>query len=116
MTMLFYDPYKERKFAEIRGEKVDSFFRVYFEEASFYSTEQGYVLAGQMIKFSGVIRKFNPSESINPCLCTVTIYRKDYEARQKNKDGNWENIPRIITLSARAKKNYPPDANSGIQN
>jgi hypothetical protein len=31
MTMLFYDPYKERKFAEIRGEKVDSFFRVYWE-------------------------------------------------------------------------------------
>jgi hypothetical protein len=46
-----------------------------------------------MTKFSGVVRKFKPSESINPCLCTVTIYRKDYEARQKNKDGNWENIP-----------------------
>ena len=91
--MFYYDPYKDRKFADIRGEKKDAYFRVYFDEASFYPTDDGYVLAGQFTSFVGVNRKFKTEEAIPTRLCSLTLYRKDYTIRKKNAaTGKYEDV------------------------
>jgi hypothetical protein len=98
MTALFYDAYKDAKFAKIQGELTDSYFQLGFEEAKIYEHEDVYYLAGYFTSFSGLQRNYKPENPIEPCLCQIAIHGKDYEIREKDKDGKWVAVTKKASI------------------
>lgn len=88
----YLDPYKDDPYGKIKGSKNDSWFKVNFSEAKIYPTDSGYILAGYVSEYLGVTRAFKSSEPLSPGLCTIPIYNKEYEVREKDKDGNWQSV------------------------
>ena len=87
----FLDPYKERKYAEIRGSKKDRPFKVEFSEGKFYKVDNGYVLMAGCDSLVGVIKAFKPEEGLPYPIGNVLIpiYDKDYEvwnSKEKKND------------------------------
>ena len=83
MPLLYLDPWKNRKFARLKGDKACEYARIAFSEAKFYKHENSYVLAGQFDSFLGVAHAFNPTQALNPSLCEIPIYSEAYESREK---------------------------------
>ena len=89
MVIKYNDPYGNRKYAQLKGEKHDAFFKIVFSEAVIHKTDEAYILFGQVDEYQGIVRSFKPENPIAPGLCIVPIYGQEYEVRKKDKDGNW---------------------------
>lgn len=83
MTLFYSDPWKDNKFGKIKGDKKDSFARIFFEEVRIYKHESSYVLAGQLLSVMGVPRSYKPENPIQPGLVELYLYNEPYEVRQK---------------------------------
>lgn len=83
----YLDPYKDIKYARLKGEKNEVFFKVDFDEAKFVGTNDGLILMGQVSKFTGVIRAFKPEEPLDGGICAIPIYQHKYEEWEKDKTG-----------------------------
>lgn len=92
MVVKYLDPYKDDVYGKIRGDKSDACFKVTFDEAQVYKTEDAYILAGFISEYQGVVRNFKPENPLTPGLCAIPIYGQEYEIRQKDKDGNWAGV------------------------
>ena len=92
MTVKYLDPWKDDKYGKLRGDKADAYFKVTFDEARVYKTDDAYILAAFVTAYSGVVRNFKPENPLTPGLCAIPIYGKEYEIRQKDKDGNWQGV------------------------
>lgn len=92
MTIAYLDPYKDDPYGKLKGDKADCWFKINFDEAKIYPIETGYVLAGWITGYSGVVRSFKASEPLTPGLCAIPIYNKEYEVREKDKDGSWQSV------------------------
>lgn len=89
MVIKYNDPYGNRKHAQLKGDKRDSYFKLVFSEATVHKTDEGYILFGQIDEYQGVVRSFKPENPITPGLCIVPFYNQEYEVRKKGTDGNW---------------------------
>ena len=89
MTIKYNDPFGNRKYAQLKGDKRDSYFKVEFSEAVVHKTDESYILFGQMDTYQGVVRSFKPENAITPGLCIIPFYGQEYEVRKKDKEGNW---------------------------
>ena len=89
MNVKYLDPYKDDKYGKLRGNKSDDYFGVVFDEAVVHKTEDAYIIAGNVTKYTSVVRGFKPELPLSPGLCAVPIYGKEYEIRRKDKDSNW---------------------------
>ncbi len=89
MTVKYLDPYKDDKYGKLKGDKSESYFGVTFSEAVVHKTDDAYIIAGQVTSYKGITRSFKPELPLNPGLCAVPIYGKEYEIRKKDKDNNW---------------------------
>lgn len=89
MVLKYNDPYGNRKYAQLKGDKADAYFNIEFSEAVIHKTNEGYVLFGQVDKYDGIVRSFKPENPITPGLCIVPLYKQEYEVRKKNKDESW---------------------------
>ena len=89
MVIKYNDPYGQRKYAQLKGDKSDSYFKIVFSEAVIHKADDSYILFGQIEGYEGVVRSFKPENPILPGLCTVPIYGQEYEIRKKSKDGEW---------------------------
>ncbi len=83
------DPFRDIQYSRIKGEKKDVYFKVEFDEGKFYKVDNGYVLMADVTKYAGVVRAFKPEEPVQPGICAIPIYNKDYEIREKGKDGQY---------------------------
>lgn len=83
MAILYNDPWKDRKFGKLKGDKKDEYLKVLFDEAKLYKHENSYVLAGEFTAYMGVTHAYNPTTPPSPGLCELPIYGSDYEIRQK---------------------------------
>jgi hypothetical protein len=92
MTVAYLDPYKDDPYGKLKGDKADCWFKINFDEARLYPIDTGYILAGFVTGYAGVVRSFKASEPLTPGLCAVPIYNKEYEIREKDKDGNWQGV------------------------
>lgn len=92
MTVKYLDPYKDDLYGKLKGDKADAYFKVTFDEARVYKTDDAYILAAYVTSYSGVVRNFKPENPLTPGLCAIPIYGKEYEIRQKDKDGNWQGV------------------------
>ena len=90
MTVKYLDPYKDDPYGKLKGDKADTYFRIEFDEAKVYSTDDAYIIAAFVTNYSGVVRSFKASEALLPGLCAVPIYGQEYEIRQKDSNGNWQ--------------------------
>lgn len=88
MNVKYLDPYKDDKYGKIRGDKSGSYFKVVFDEAKLYKTDDAIILAGEVIQYDGLVRGFKPELPLEPGLCAVPFYCKEYEIRRKDGD-NW---------------------------
>jgi hypothetical protein len=86
MVVKFLDPYKDDKYGKLRGDKSDCYFKVTFSEAKVYKTEDAYIIAGEASAYEGITRSYKPELFLEPGLCALPIYGKEYEIRRK--DGN----------------------------
>lgn len=89
MTIKYNDPYGNRKYAQLKGDKSEAFFKLAFDEGRFYKTDDGYILWAYITEYQGVVRSFKPENPIQASLCAIPFYSKEYEVRRKDKDGNW---------------------------
>ena len=89
MTIKYNDPYGKREYAQLKGEKKDSFFKVTFDEATLHKADDSYILYGFITEYQGVVRSFKPENPILPGICAIPFYGQEYEVRRKDKDGNW---------------------------
>lgn len=89
MVIKYNDPYGNRKYAQLKGDKGDSYFKIVFSEAVIHKADDGYVLFGQVDEYQGVVRSFKPENPIQPGLCIVPFYSQEYEIRKKDKDGSY---------------------------
>ena len=89
MTIKYNDPYGSRKYAQLKGDKRDSYFKIVFSEAVIHKTDEAYILFGQVDEYQGVVRSFKPENAIISGLCIVPFYGQEYEIRKKDRDGNW---------------------------
>lgn len=89
MPIKYNDPYGNREYAQLKGDKRDSYFKISFSEAVFLKSDEGYTLFGQVDEYQGVIRSFKPENPIVPGLCIVPFYSQNYEVRKKDSSGNW---------------------------
>lgn len=89
MVIKFNDPFGSRKYAQLKGDKADSYFKISFSEGIFVKSEDGYHFFGQIGEYQGIVRSFKPENPITPGLCIVPFYSQEYEIRKKDKDGNW---------------------------
>lgn len=92
MTIAYLDPYKDDPYGKLKGDKADCWFKINFSEAKIHPIETGYILAGWITGYSGVVRSFKASEPLTEGLCAIPIYGKEYEVREKDKDGNWQSV------------------------
>jgi hypothetical protein len=92
MTIAYLDPYKDDPYGKLKGNKTDCWFKINFDEARLYPIDTGYILAGFVTGYAGVVRSFKPNGPLAPGLCAIPIYNKEYEAREKDKDGNWQSV------------------------
>lgn len=92
MTVAYLDPYKDDPYGKLKGDKSDCWFKVNFDEAKLFAVPDGYIIAGHFTGYAGVVRAFKPAEALNPGLCALPIYSKEYEIREKDADGNWKNV------------------------
>jgi hypothetical protein len=92
MTIAYLDPYKDDPYGKLKGNKADCWFKINFDEARLYPIDTGYILAGHLTGYAGVVRSFKASEPLTPGLCAVPIYSKEYEVREKDKGGNWQSV------------------------
>ncbi len=89
MTVKYLDPYKDDKYGKLKGDKSESYFGVTFKEAIVHKTDDAYIIAGYVTKYTGITRSFKPELTLEPGLCAVPIYGKEYEIRKKDKDDKW---------------------------
>lgn len=84
MVVKFLDPFNDDKYGKLRGDKSDSYFKVTFSEAKVHKTDDAYIIAGQVTAYEGITRSFKPELPLEPGLCAVPIYGKEYEIRRKD--------------------------------
>jgi hypothetical protein len=84
MNVKYLDPYKDDKYGKIRGDKSGSYFKVSFKEAKLYRTDDAIILAGEVTKYDGLVRGYKPELALEPGLCAIPFYRKEYEIRRKD--------------------------------
>ena len=89
MTIKYNDPYGKREYAQLKGDKSDAFFKITFDEATLHKTDEGLIFYGNITDYQGVVRSFKPELPIESGVCVVPFYSQEYEARSKDKDGNW---------------------------
>lgn len=89
MVLKYNDPYGSRKYAQLKGDKRDCYFKLVFSEAVVHKTDEAYILFGQVDEYQGIVRSFRPENPITPGLCIVPLYGQDYEVRKKDKNGEW---------------------------
>ncbi|MEL6438689.1 MAG: hypothetical protein AAFQ80_05460 [Cyanobacteria bacterium J06621_8] len=87
--MKYLSPYKDDPYGKLKGDKSESFIGVTFSEAIVHKTDGAYIIAGHVTEYRGVTRSYKPEEALEPGLCAVPIYGKEYEVRKKGSDGNW---------------------------
>ncbi|MGL5940806.1 MAG: hypothetical protein ACRC2S_10510 [Waterburya sp.] len=92
MTVAYLDPYKDDPYGKLKGDKADCWFKINFDEARLYPIDTGYILAGFVTGYAGVVRSFKASEPLTPGLCAIPIYNKEYEIRGKDKDNQWQSV------------------------
>lgn len=92
MTVKYNDPYGKREYAQLKGDKSDSFFKVIFDEATLHKAEDSYILYGNITEYQGVVRSFKPENAIEPGICAVPFYGQEYEIRSKDKDGQYQSV------------------------
>ena len=90
MTIKYNDPYGKREYAQLKGDKSDSFFKITFDEATLHKADDSYILYANVTEYQGVVRSFKPENPISPGICAVPFYGQEYEVRSKDKDGNWQ--------------------------
>lgn len=83
MSIFYSDPYKDRKFGKLKGDKRQNYFKVTFSEAKFYKHENAYILAGQFDGCMGVTHSYTGSITIESGLAELPIYGDEYDYRQK---------------------------------
>ena len=106
MVVKYLDPWKDDKYAKLKGDKAESFFKVQFDEAKIYKADDSYILAGYITDYQGVVRSFKPENPITASLCAVPFYGQDYEIRSKDKDGNWKSDKITPSKFERGLYNY----------
>ena len=92
MTIKYNDPYGKREYAQLKGDKSDSFFKIVFDEATLHKAEDSYILYANVTEYQGVVRSYKPENPIEPGICAIPFYGQEYEIRSKDKDGNWQSI------------------------
>ena len=92
MTVKYLDPYKDDPYGKLKGDKAEVYFKVSFDEAKVYSTDDSYVVAAFVTAYSGIVRSFKPADPILPGLCAIPIYGQEYEIREKDSSGNWNGV------------------------
>jgi len=89
MNCKYLDPYKDDPYGKLKGDKAEQYFKVTFNEAKIYKTDDAYILAAYATEYSGIVRGFKPENDLTPGLCAIPIYGKEYGIRKKDKDGKW---------------------------
>ena len=89
MTIKYNDPYGNRNYAQLKGDKSEAFFKLVLDEARFYKQDDGYLLWAYIKEYQGVVRSFKPENPIEPGLCAIPFYDREYQIRRKDKDGTW---------------------------
>ncbi|WP_319418867.1 hypothetical protein [Pleurocapsa sp. FMAR1] len=92
MTVKYLDPYKDDPYGKLRGDKAEAYFKISFDEAKVYSTDDAYIVAAFITNYSGVVRSFKASDALLPGLCAIPIYGREYEIRGKDANGNWQGV------------------------
>ncbi len=92
MTVKYLDPYKDDLYGKLRGDKAETYFKIDFDEARVYQTDDAYILTAFVTAYSGIVRNYKPENPLTPGLCAIPIYGQEYEIRQKDKDGNWTGV------------------------
>ncbi len=92
MTVKYLDPYKDDLYGKLKGDKAETYFKVTFDEAKVYPTNDAYIIAAFVTSYSGIVRSFKASEVLVPGLCAIPIYGQEYEIREKDANGNWQGI------------------------
>jgi hypothetical protein len=87
LTVKYLDPYKDDPYGKLKGDKADTWFKINFDEAKLYPTDNGYILAGFFTGYAGIFRNFKASEPLAPGLCALPIYSQEYELWEKGDDG-----------------------------
>jgi hypothetical protein len=84
MNVKYLDPYKDDKYGKLRGDKSESYFKLTFREAKLYTTDDAYILAGEVTSYQGITRNYKPEQALERGLCAVPFYCKEYEIRRKD--------------------------------
>lgn len=92
MTVKYLDPWKDDLYGKLKGDKAETYFKVTFDEARVYKTDDAFILAAFVTAYSGIVRNYKPEDPLKPGLCAIPIYGQEYEIRQKDKDGKWTGI------------------------
>ena len=92
MTVKYNDPYGKRDYAQLKGDKADSYFKILFDEATLHSTDEGYILYGNITEYQGVVRNYKPENPIEAGICAIPFYDKQYIIPKKSDDGQYEKI------------------------
>ena len=86
--MLYGDPYNNAKHGTLKGDKSELYFKLEFKEGKFYSIDEGFVLIADVTKYGGSIRRaFKPELDLEPGVCAIPLYDKEYELWEKDKTG-----------------------------
>ena len=83
----YTDPFNNDPYGKLKGDKSDVYLKIEFSEAKIYEVDNGYILAGYITGYVGVTRAYKPEEPLQPGLCAIPIYEREFELWQKNKEG-----------------------------
>ena len=87
-SMLYGDPYGDAKYGSLKGDKSELYFKLEFNEGKFYSIDEGFILIADITRYGGSVRRaFKPELDLEPGICAVPIYTKEYELWEKDKTG-----------------------------
>lgn len=89
MPVKYQDPYKEDPYGKLKGDKADSYFKVTFDEAKIYKTDDAYIIAAYVTAYEGIVRAYKADQMLMPGLCAIPIYGQEYSIRKKDNKGEW---------------------------
>lgn len=89
MVIQYNDPWKDKPYGKLKGDKSESFCKIIFDEAQIHKSDNGYVVTAFVTDYQGVVRSYKPENPLTPGLCEIPFYDSEYEVKSKDKDGNW---------------------------
>ena len=106
MTVKYNDPYGNRKHAQLKGDKTDSYFKIIFDEATLHETDEGYILYGNITEYQNIVKSYRATDPIDSGICAVPFYNREYKIRKKDDSGQYQDYVTQPSLFEKALCKY----------